>query len=110
LNHGSRETLAASSVPSAGDAPGNACPRQGHPGPGNRRPPTSGRRLLRAEGGGLTTGRRTAVANQHSPGPPLAARFWAKVNRDGPEHPALGRCWAWADSNRGGLLGSVDKW
>jgi hypothetical protein len=45
------------------------------------------------------------VANQHSPGPPLAARFWAKVNRDGPEHPALGRCWAWADSNRGGLLG-----
>lgn len=26
---------------------------------------------------------------------PLADRFWAKVHKNGPLHPTLGRCWAW---------------
>jgi uncharacterized protein (TIGR02996 family) len=36
------------------------------------------------------------VANQHTPRLSLESRFWARVSRDGPEHPTLGRCWPWA--------------
>jgi hypothetical protein len=38
------------------------------------------------------------VLNRDPPRPKLTAtqRFWAKVNKDGPLHPALGtRCWTW---------------
>ncbi len=32
------------------------------------------------------------VSNPHLP---AASRFWARVDKNGPEHPTLGRCWVW---------------
>jgi hypothetical protein len=59
----------------------------------------------------LTDVRSGSVAGKHTrflPGHfrtiPLAVRFWEKVNKDGPIHPALGTaCWLWQahDNGRG---------
>lgn len=43
-------------------------------------------------------GYRRRYVHGHNPrgGRPLAERFWAKVNKDGPVHPVLGTaCWLW---------------
>lgn len=34
--------------------------------------------------------------------PNLATRFWSKVDKDGPPHPTLGKCWIWTASKRQG--------
>jgi uncharacterized protein (TIGR02996 family) len=49
------------------------------------------------------------MPNQHRKGPTLAARFWAKVNKGGPEHPALGRCWLWTGARSGKLAAGYDR-
>ena len=36
-------------------------------------------------------GRRVKVTQYSSP----RLKFWAHVNKDGPEHPTLGKCWVW---------------
>jgi hypothetical protein len=41
-----------------------------------------------------------------------ADRFWAGVNKDGPEHPEWGKCWTWVKADRGhgyGVLSVNDK-
>lgn len=39
---------------------------------------------------------------------PLAVRFWAKVDPNGPIHPALGtRCWIWTGSKHPAGYGSI---
>jgi HNH endonuclease len=40
----------------------------------------------------LTVGDRQVRVTRSSP-PKL--RFWAQVNKDGPEYPTLGKCWVW---------------
>lgn len=41
---------------------------------------------------------------------PSEVRFWASVDKEGPQHPKLGRCWDWIKSANGGygliLVGS----
>ena len=41
---------------------------------------------------------------------PLMARFWPKVNKNGPiprHRPSLGRCWVWTASVAGGGYGKI---
>lgn len=41
-----------------------------------------------------------------------ADRFWAGVDKDGPEHPVLGKCWVWTKADRGkgyGVLSINDR-
>lgn len=37
---------------------------------------------------------------------PVVNRFWAKVSKDGPRHPVLGKCWLWVGGSSGGY-GSI---
>jgi hypothetical protein len=32
-------------------------------------------------------------------------RFWSQVNKDGPEHPTLGKCWVWTGYRKGSGYG-----
>jgi HNH endonuclease len=43
------------------------------------------------------SGRKAACRDcgGHVPHPPLAKRFWSKVDKDGPVHPEHGQCWVW---------------
>lgn len=39
---------------------------------------------------------------------PLADRFWAKVNKEGPVHPVLGtKCWVWTGATTPGGYGKL---
>ena len=40
--------------------------------------------------------------------PPLADRFWARIDKNGPEHPTLGHCWLWTGALSSGY-GSVSN-
>lgn len=52
-------------------------------------------RNTRASGPTCPFGVDSYLMRYHSRNAPLTERFWAKVNKYGPEHPTLGRCWNW---------------